>query len=230
MQPIVTYLRNGVLPLDKAEAKKLQLKAVRYVIIDDTLYKRSYSLPLLRCVGPNEAEYLLKEIHEGTCADHVGATMLALKILRQGYFWPSMKMDALTFVRKCEKCQMHAKIQHVPSAELTPLSSPWPFAQGGIDLMGPFPPASGQRKSVVVAIDYFTKWVEAKALAKTTAADVKDFLWKQVICRFGLPKVIISDGGPPFKSVQFKDFLSDMNIQHRVVSVAYPQSRTEEET
>ena len=152
MQPIVTYLRDGSLPSDKVEAKKLQIKAVRYVIIDDTLYKRSYSLPLLRCVGPNEAEYLLKEIHEGTCADHVGATMLALKILRQGYFWPSMKMDALEFVRKCEKCQIHAKVQHVPSTELTPLSSPWPFAQWGIDLMGPFPPASGQRKSVLSLI------------------------------------------------------------------------------
>ena len=140
-----------------------------------------------------------------------------------------MKMDALGFVKRCGKCQIHATVQHVPSTELTPLSNPWPFAQWGIDLMGPFPPASGQRKSVVVAIDYFTKWVEAKALAKTTAADIKDFLWKQVICRFGLPRVIISDGGPPFKSVQFKEFLSDMNIQHRIVSVAYPQSNGQTE-
>ena len=138
------------------------------MVLDSHLYKRSFSLPLLRCLRPFEADFTLWEVHEGTCENHLGGKSLAYKILRQGYYWPTMHRDAQEFVRRCDECQRYANIQRQPSTHLTSVSAPWPFAQWGMDILGPFPPASGQRKFLVVAMEYFTKWVEAEPLAQIT--------------------------------------------------------------
>ena len=77
-----------------------------------------------------------------------------------------MQKDAEAYVKKCEQCQRFAPLIHQPAADLNPVSSPWPFAQWGIDLVGQLPQATGQRKYLLVATDYFTKWIEAEPLAK----------------------------------------------------------------
>ncbi|GKV30490.1 hypothetical protein SLEP1_g39295 [Rubroshorea leprosula] len=122
----------------RQEAMKLRKKASRYTLIDGVLYKRSFSLSLLRCLNPYEAEYALREVHEGVCGSHVGARTLAHKVLRQGYYWPNMYKDATHFVQRCLKCQFFAHLTHQPAEELTTLVAPWPFAQWGLDLLGPF--------------------------------------------------------------------------------------------
>ena len=88
--------------------------------------------------------------------------------------------------------------------------------------MGPLHRARCQSKFLVVAIDYFTKWVEAKALATITASVMKDFVWQNIVCRFGIPRVIISDGGKQFDCSEFDSFCAGLHIQHRLSSVAYP--------
>ncbi|GKV11062.1 hypothetical protein SLEP1_g22348 [Rubroshorea leprosula] len=84
------FVEDGVIPEDKQEAMKLRKKASRYTLVDGVLYKRSFSLPLLRCLNPYEAEYALREVHEGVCGSHIGARTLAHKVLRQGYYWPNI--------------------------------------------------------------------------------------------------------------------------------------------
>ena len=79
--------------------------------------------------------------------------------------------------------------------KLTMIASLWLFAQWGIDIIGPLPQGKGQVKFLLVAIDYFTKWVEVKALATITKARIHYFVWKNIICRFGIPQTIISDNG-----------------------------------
>ena len=78
---------------------------------------------------------------------------------------------------------------------MTTITSPWPFAQWGIDIVGPLPLGKGQVKFLLDAIDYFTKWVEAEALATITMARIHNFVWKNIICRFGIPLRIISNNG-----------------------------------
>ena len=112
---------------------------------------------------------------------------------------------------------------------LSQLSAPWPFAQWGMDLLGPFPPASGQRKFLIVAIDYFTKWVEAEPLARITEANVAKFFWKSIVCRFGLPHTVVTDNGRQFDCREFEEFCSDLGIRHRFTSVAHPQTNGEAE-
>ena len=87
-----------------------------------------------------------------------------------------IQKDAADFVKKCDSCQRYANIQCRPAVELTPLIAPWPFAQWGMDIPGPFPLATGQQKFLLVAVDYFTKWVEVEALAQITEAKVENFV------------------------------------------------------
>ena len=108
----------------------------------------------------------------------MGGRALAHKIARLGFYWPNMLNEARNFVRKCERCQKHAPIVRQPPEMLTSINSPIPFAMWGMDILGPFPIASGQRKFLVVAIDYFTKWIEAKPLAKITTKQIAHFFWK----------------------------------------------------
>ncbi|GAV77252.1 rve domain-containing protein [Cephalotus follicularis] len=106
-----------------------------------------------------------------------------------------MHQDAIDFVRKCDKCQMNANISRRPSKPLTSITAPWPFAQWGMDFVGPLPVATGQRKYLIVAVDYFTKWVETEPLATITEKNTESFVWKSIIYRFGVLRVIVSDNG-----------------------------------
>ena len=89
---------------------------------------------------------------------------------------------------------------------MTPISSPWPFAQWGIDIMGPFLLGKKQLKFFIIAIDYFIKWVEVGLVTTITKAKVTSFVWKNIICRFGVPHVIILDNGKQFDNPKFRKF------------------------
>lgn len=110
MEPIEKYLINRELPADKNEARKVRLRAARYLFVDGELYKRGFFLPLLKCLALADANYVLREIHEGICRNQFGGRMLAYKAIRQGYFWSIMHEDALELTKKCDKCQRFAKI------------------------------------------------------------------------------------------------------------------------
>ena len=107
---------------------------------------------------------------------------------------------------------------------LNPVNSPWPFAQWGLDILGPFPQATGIRRFVLVAVDYFTKWAEAEALANIRDVDVKKFVWKKLVTRFGVPDSLVSDNGLQFDSRTFCEFCCDLGIMIRYSTSAYPQS------
>ncbi|RDX96112.1 Tf2-8, partial [Mucuna pruriens] len=114
-----------------------------------------------------------------------------------------MKRDCMDYVKKCDKCQRFAEGHRAPPENLHHVTSPWPFFKWGVDILGPFPPAPGQVRFLIVAVDYFTKWVEAESVATITAEKVKKFYWKKIICRFGIPAEIVSDNGDEvFTSVE----------------------------
>nr|GEY65873.1 hypothetical protein [Tanacetum cinerariifolium] len=130
------YLKEGILPGDNKEARKLCLKARQYELRDGVLYRQSFLTPWLRCVGPLQADYI------------------------------------------------HRPVTRHPQQPLTPITAPWPFYKWGIDIAGPFSEGPGKVKFVIVSMDYFTKWVEAKAVATITGGQVKRFVWDNIVCRF----------------------------------------------
>ena len=118
---------------------------------------------------------------------------------------------------------------HQPRGFLNPLSSPWPFAQWSLDIVGLFPKAAGNKKYLLVGTDYFTKWVEAEPLANIRDVDVKKFLWKNIVTRFGIPHTLISDNGLQFDSKSFRRYCYELGITNRYSTSAYPQGNEQAE-
>ncbi|KAL5569244.1 hypothetical protein UlMin_025819 [Ulmus minor] len=106
--------------------------------------------------------------------------------------------------------------------KLNSVLSPWPFAKWGIDLIGPLPLGKYQMKFAVVAIDYYTKWVEAEPLSEITEARTTSFVWKNIVCRFGIPHSLVSNNGTQFDSTGLKKLCSELGIKKHFSSVAHP--------
>lgn len=106
-----------------------------------------------------------------------------------------------------------------------PTDSPWPLAQWGIEIVGPFPVASGTKeKYLVVAVDYFTKWAEAHPLKNITATQMNFFVCSDIVCRFGTSEVLVTDNGTQFDCEQFRVFCGKLGIRNHYSSPAHPQA------
>ena len=151
------------------------------------LFERFLDGPYLKCLTTEQGQYVLVELHEGICGNHSGGKTLAHRAHTQGYYWPTMKYDAANYVRKCDRCQQQAQILRSPAQDLMSISSPWPFAQWGIDIVRPLLTALAQKKLLLVTTDYFSKWIEVEAFASVKDKDVTKFIWKSIICRFSIP-------------------------------------------
>ncbi|XP_031104742.1 uncharacterized protein LOC116009751 [Ipomoea triloba] len=192
---IIKYIKDGTLPLDEQNAKLAKLRAPSYVILDDKLYKRSYNDTQLKCVYHDEAKLMMREVYEGVSSAHQGAYTIARRIILQGFFWPKMLKECVEYARQCPKCQEFQTLPGRPATNYTLVSTAIPFSRWGIDLVGALPTGSGSRKYIIVAIDYFTKWVEAEPLASITAVRCKKFVEKNILCQFGIPIQLEVAGG-----------------------------------
>nr|GEV34453.1 reverse transcriptase domain-containing protein [Tanacetum cinerariifolium] len=170
MTLIIEYFRDKILPDNRKEARKLRIKAKQYELLEGIPYRRSFLKPWLRCVRPLQADYVIREIHEGSC-----------------------------------NCQIHRPVPRHPQQLLTPIMAPWPY-KWGIDIAGPFLECLGKVMFLIVAMDYFTKWVEAKTMATITRSQVKKFVWDNIVCHFGLLEEIVSNNSKQFSSNPFKDW------------------------
>ncbi|GJV81801.1 reverse transcriptase domain-containing protein [Tanacetum coccineum] len=111
MTPIHEYLTDETLPAERKKARAIKRKSQRFAIINGILYKKSFLGPWLRCVGPSQANYVLREIHEGSCSMHAGTRSVVAKALRTGYYWPTMHKDARALIKACQECQVHKPVQ-----------------------------------------------------------------------------------------------------------------------
>ncbi|XP_058726105.1 uncharacterized protein LOC131597421 [Vicia villosa] len=204
MTPVNNYLTSDLLPADPKEASVIRRRACSYVLVENRLYLRGFSIPLLKCIDEGTVPHILREIHEGINSQHLGGRSLARKALRPGYYWPTMQDDAKEYVKKCDKCQRFGDMHLAPPNELKSLSSPWPFAWWGMDLLGPFVTGSNQNKYLIVAVDYFTKWIEAEPLAKITSLNVLCFYKRNILALFEVPSAIITDNDTQFTDGRFQ--------------------------
>nr|XP_025685323.1 uncharacterized protein LOC112786123 [Arachis hypogaea] len=228
--PFFDYINTGTILKGEPNLPLFRRRASFYTVLGNTLYRRGHSQPLLKCISKEEAEEVMAETHEGVCGNHIGGRALATKILRTGYYWPTVKRDCITKVKACDNCQKHATLSETPAEELHTIEVSWPFDRWGLDILGPFPKAPGQVKFLLVSIDYFSKWIEAQPLAHITAEKVRSFIWKNIICRYGIPREIISDNGRQFTDHKLATFLTNFNIKHHFSSVDHPQTNGQVES
>ena len=103
------------------------------------------------------------------------------------------------------------------------MSSPWPFIQWGLDIVGPFPKAAGNKRYLLVGIDYFTKCIEAEPLANIRDVNAKKFIWRNIVTQFGVPRTLISDNGLQFDNKTFRRYCCELGIINRYSTPAYSQ-------
>ena len=108
--PIVSYLKDDTLLDRKEVTRKLKVQATRFVVIKNVLYRRGFSRSYLRCLSPKEADNVMREVHKGTCGNHLGSRSLVHILIRARYYWPTMQKDAQTYVKACNKCQRFSNV------------------------------------------------------------------------------------------------------------------------
>ncbi|KAM1669282.1 hypothetical protein ACFX2K_043421 [Malus domestica] len=225
--PIIHHLKDPSSPT----SKKNRQQATKYVLWAKDLLRKIPDGLLLKCLGQEESMRMMAEVHEGVCGAHQAGTKMRWLLRRYGYFWPDMEKDCKFYARGCEECQRHGPLQHVPYVPLNSVVKPWPFRGWTMDFIGQIYPASSKwHIFIIVATNYFTKWVETSAVKSITSATIKNFIETKILYRFGVPETIVTDRGPSFISKEVEEFASKYKIKMVQSNPYYPQSNGQAES
>ena len=178
----------------------------------------------LRRVEPELGHRLLDSIHKGECGHRPSTRATCSKAIWYGFYWPTITADAEKMIKACNGCQRFRTQKHTPSSALKTIPITWPFAVWGLDMVGPFKTARSRMTHLLVAVDKFTKWIEAKPIKKLDGQTVITF-FKDIIYRYGYPHSIITDNGTNFAKCAFARFCGVEGIWLDLASVAHPQSK-----
>ncbi|CAN6544176.1 unnamed protein product [Malus baccata var. baccata] len=222
---LVNYLVSKHVPSEllKHQCDKLKKEARFYVWDDPYLWKYCPDQVIRRCVHDSEFNVILTFCHTYACGGHFSTQRTALKVLEYGFYWPTIFRDARTFCMSCDRCQRTGNIGSKQQMPQTPIFSVEIFDVWGIDFIGPFPSSHGFLY-ILLAVDYVSKWVEAKATRTNDSRVVADFVKTNIFARFGMPRVLISDGGSHFCNRTIEALLKKYNVTHKVATPYHPQT------
>ena len=170
---------------------------------DPYLFKIGADNLLRKCVTNSEAKNILWHCHNSPYGGHFNGERTAAKVLQSGFFWPTLFKDAHMHVQHCDKCQRTGTISRRHEMPLRGIQAIEVFDCWGIDFIGPLP-SSFSNEYILLAVEYVSRWVEAVPTQKADAKTVIKFLKKTIFCRFGTPRVVISDGGFHFCNAELR--------------------------
>ena len=227
---LVNYLVAAELPayFKKHQIDKLRSEAKYYMWDDPYLWRMCSDQVIRRCVHESEMPSILQFCHTLACGGHFGPQRTARKILDAGFYWPTLFRDAYTYCKNCEQCQKTGSISRRNEMPQQPLLFCEIFDVWGIDFMGPFPVSFGF-VYILLAVDYVSRWVEAKATRTDDSHVVIDFVRSQIFCRFGVPRAIISDQGSHFCNRNMATLLKKYGVTHKVSTPYHPQTNGQAE-
>jgi hypothetical protein len=224
-QQLTDYLTTGQLPqqLDIKQRTTLKRQATHYLIQNHILFRRNTKTPTepLRVIKATELESTLHNLHGNILTGHFGIEATYNRA-RSRYYWPNLYKTITDYIKACDTCQR----QGAPRAheELHPIPTGKPFDRVGIDIIGPLSVTTTGNRYIIVVTEYLTKWPEARALKDTKATTVAKFIYEEIICRHGCPKVLLSDQGTPFCNELVDSLCQLMQIRHRLSSAYHPQT------
>ncbi|KAM2151461.1 hypothetical protein ACFX1R_045904 [Malus domestica] len=227
---LVNYLVTKQVPstLNKFQRDKLKKDARFYVWDDPYLWKYCSDQVIRRCVHESDFHSILSFCHTYACGGHFGTQRPAFKVLECGFYWPTLFKDARTFCLTCDRCQRTGNIGQKDQMPQVPIFVVEIFDVWGIDFMGPFPSSFGFTY-ILLAIDYVSKWVEAKATRTNDSKVVANFVKTNIFSRFGMPRVLISDGGSHFCNRTIEALLKKYHVTHKVSTPYHPQTNGQAE-
>jgi hypothetical protein len=136
---------------------------------------------MLKCITETEGIQILREVHSGTCGSHSGPRALAAKVIRHGFYWPAIICTANRVTRSCKACQKFSPRSGSPSQFTKLIAHTWPLQRWGLDIVGPLSTAQGNLKFTFVAVEYFTKWIEVRAVSTITSKTAQILLAKHCL-------------------------------------------------
>jgi hypothetical protein len=225
-QNIYLYLKEQVLPTNlqtTKEKQKFKNSCNQFQLKNNYIYKKDKRKinNLLRVIRNFETEPVLFMMHNDSTAGHFAVDKMFEKI-RDRYYWPQMYETIRNYVQTCDSCQRRGKNKN--NQLLHPIPVYGPFYQVGIDIVGPLPTTENGNKYIVVAIDYLTKWPEARAIQHANAEEVSHFIYEEIICRHGCPSKILSDRGTHFKNQLVTKLMEKFQIKHLFSTPYHPQT------
>ena len=222
---IMNYFVSKQVPntINRHQHDKLKKEARFYVWDDPYLWKYCPGQIIRRCVQDFEFNSILTFCHTYDCGGHFGTQRTTLKVLECGFYWPTIFKDARIFCMTCDCCQRIGNIGSRNQMPQSPIFSVKIFYVWGIDFMGLFPSSHGCNY-ILLAVDYVSKWVEARATRTNDSKVVADFVKTNIFARFGMPRIIISDGGSHFCNQTIEALLKKYNVTHKVSTSYHPQT------
>jgi hypothetical protein len=220
------YLLHGTSPrnLDPKNRRALRLRSTSFQLINDILFQKNFDGVFLRCLEKEESEKVLVELHSDDVGGHFGGDTTTHKVLRAGYYWPTLFKYAHTLARKCIICQKAAGRVKKVAFPLQPVTVDTPFQQWGLDIIGPInPPSSQQHKYILMTTNYFTRWSEALPLKIVNTSQVVLFLNSHIITHFRIPECLVFDNASYFSSLDMNVFSLEKGIKLKYSASYYPQ-------
>src|SRR5436305_4805647 len=222
---IYYYILSQQMPAYFTKQQKQQLinQVRNYTIKNELLYKkdRKDATKLYRIIRKEELPAVLYMMHNDPTSGHFATDAMFHKI-KTIYYWPQYYDDIKKYVEACDSCQRRGRSKKNNLLHPIPVHSP--FYQIGIDFVGPLPRTKRGKKYIIVAMDYLTKWPEARAVSEATADATAQFLYEQIICQHGCPQIILSDRGTHFNNNTVKALTEKFKINHLLLTPYHPQT------
>ena len=216
------YLKNQQIPdtFDPIQQNQLRRQAANYIIENELLYKPRNQTKT-RVLRKWELEPVLFMFHHDPTAAHASTDKMMEKI-KSRYYWPQMYENIKEYVQTCDACQRRGKSKRVEPLHPIPVGTP--FHQIGIDYVGPLSRTKAGNRYIIIAMDYLTKWPEAKPVTEATAKETDRFVYEDIICRHGCPGKILTDRGTHFNNSLLKGLLERFTIKHLMSTPYHPQT------
>ena len=204
------YFKGEKLTKNEEVITRRQMKGIE--IKSDELYKRKNG-KLIKILKEDEIDSVMFIIHNHEIGAHFGVEATYNKIAER-YYWKGMYKDIKEYIKYCDACQRRG--QKGGKGNLHPIKVGEPFERIGIDFVGPLERTEKGNKYILVATDYLTKWPEAKAMKEATAKNVIEFIYEEIICRHGCPRIILSDRGTHFRNEIVDGLCEKFKIKHKL--------------
>jgi hypothetical protein len=222
---ILVYLQTLKYPTSASHDERCRIhhQNKNYLILDDTLYRRGVDCILRQCLTHEETIIVLNDCHIGACGSHLSGLETTQNILQAGYFRPTLIKDCIKSVKECHSCHIFSWKMRAHPTPMFPIIIVVPFTKWGIDYTTCNPPSTKGHRYIIVAIDYFMKWVKTMPTFKDDGETATLFLFNQIIARLDVLREIVTDHGSHFLNQMMIKLTSNLGLRQEHSSPYYPQ-------
>jgi Integrase zinc binding domain/Integrase core domain len=221
---LIYYLTRNEFPemTTKPQQESLKKQARNFQVFHNLLYKIDRKTRAkIRVVRPFEMEAVLFMFHNDPLSAHASTDRMMSK-MKSRYYWPQMYENIKEYVKSCDICQRRGGYKR--SEPLHPIPVGEPFHRIGMDYVGPLPKTTKGNRYIIVAMDYMTKWPEAKPVKEATAESTVNFVYEDIITRHGCPGIILTDRGTHFNNQLLDRLVEKFKIEHLMSTPYHPQT------